>query len=31
MIKAAIAKIFIKKFLCLKVEKRLWFVIKYVD
>ena len=29
-LKAAKAKIFIRKILCLIVEKRLWFVIKYV-
>ena len=30
LIKAALAKNFIRKILCLKVDKRLWFVIEYV-
>ena len=29
-VKGALAKIFDKKILCLKVEERLWFVIKYI-
>ena len=30
LIKAVLAKIFMRKILCLKVEKRFWFVIEYV-